>query len=93
MTTLTKGDLVTEVAKKSGLTVADAQRALNAVESVLISSLKGGDEVNWTGYLKAYVANRAARNGRNPATGAAIKIPAGKVAKIKVGAKLKAAVK
>ncbi|MDR3127964.1 MAG: HU family DNA-binding protein [Bifidobacteriaceae bacterium] len=93
MATLTKGDLVIEVSKKSGLTGADAQRALNAVEEILISALKKGDEVNWTGYLKAYVAKRAARDGRNPATGQAIKIPAGKVAKIKAGAKLKAAAK
>ncbi|MDR2748823.1 MAG: HU family DNA-binding protein [Bifidobacteriaceae bacterium] len=93
MATLTKGDLVSAVAQKSGLTAADAQRALNAVEEVLTSTLAKGGEVNWTGYLKAYVAKRAARDGRNPATGAAIKIPAGNVAKLKAGAKLKAAVK
>jgi len=70
--------------------------ASDAVEAVLdgiVDSLKGGDEVNFTGFGKFSVNERGPRQGVNPRTGERITIPGGKVPKFSAGAGLKSAVK
>ena len=90
---MNKTELVEAIAKTAGLTKADADRAVKAAIEVITKALKKGDVVQITGFGTFGVAKRAARNGRNPATGKAIKIPATKAPKFKAGALLKKAVK
>ena len=89
---MNKNDLVAAVADNSGLTKADAGRAVDAVFASLEGALKSGDEVRIVGFGTFSVAARAASTGRNPRTGEAISIPASKQPKFKAGAPLKAAV-
>ena len=90
---MNKTEFVEAVAKTSGLTKADAGRAVAAAIEVVTKALKKGDAVQITGFGTFEVAKRAARKGRNPATGKEIKIPASKAPKFKAGAVLKKAVK
>ena len=90
---MNKTEFVEAIAKTAGLTKADAGRAVEAAIEVVTKALKKGDAVQITGFGTFGVAKRAARNGRNPATGKAIKIPATKAPKFKAGAVLKKAVK
>ena len=85
----TKAEFVDLVAKKSGLTKADSNKALDAVIESLTEVLKAGDAVNFIGFGKFSVGDRAARTGRNPATGKEIKIAASKAAKFTAGKALK----
>ena len=64
----TKAEFVDKVAAKSGLSKKDAGAAVDAVISSIEDSLKSGDEVSFTGFGKFHVANRGAREGRNPRT-------------------------
>ena len=75
------------------MTKADAGRAVEAGIEVITKALKKGDAVQITGFGTFAVAKRAARKGRNPATGKEIKIAASKAPKFKAGAVLKKAVK
>lgn len=90
---MNKTELVEAIAKTAGLTKADADRAVRAAIEVITKALKKGDAVQITGFGTFAVAKRAARKGRNPATGKEIKIPASKAPKFKTGALLKKAVK
>ena len=90
---MNKTEFVEAIAKTSKLTKADSNRALEAVIEVVTKSLKKGDSVQITGFGTFEVTKRAARKGRNPATGKEIKIPATKAPKFKAGAILKKAVK
>ena len=83
MAALTKAELIGHLAKKAGTTKADAARILNALTSHIHATLKKGGEVKIAGVGKFSVSKRAARKGRNPATGAAIRIKARKVPKFK----------
>jgi len=87
-----KGDLVEKVAKEGGITKAQADCALNSLLDSVTAELKKGGRVTLVGFGTFSVGARKARTGRNPQTGAAIKIPAKKVVKFAVGAELKAAV-
>ena len=89
---MNKNDLVAAVADNSGLTKADAGRAVDAVFASIEGALKSGGEVRIVGFGTFSVAARAASTGRNPRTGEAISIPASKQPKFKAGAPLKAAV-
>ena len=89
---MNKGELIEAVAAAAGLTKADAGRALDATMESVTKSLKKGDKVSLPGFGTFSVSKRAARTGRNPQTGAAIKIKARKVAKFKAGTRLSAAV-
>ena len=73
-----KDEFVSLVAKKSGLTKADSDKALNAVLESLTEVLKAGDAMSFIGFGKFSVGERAARDGRNPQTGKTIKIEASK---------------
>jgi DNA-binding protein HU-beta len=88
-----KNDLARAVADKSGLSLGDASKALDAVLESIEGALSGGGEVAITGFGKFSVAHRNARQGVNPATGEKIQIAASKAPKFSAGAKLKAAVK
>ena len=90
---MTKAELIAKVAEKSKLTKAAAAKALAALIEAIEAALKAGDKFTLTGFGTFEVLNRAARNGRNPRTGKAIKIPASKVVKFKAGKTLKDAVK
>jgi len=90
---MNKAELIDAMAKKAGLTKADAKRALDSFIGVTAASLKKGDRIALVGFGSFSVAKRSARMGRNPRTGAAIKIAARKVVKFKAGAELNSIVK
>jgi DNA-binding protein HU-beta len=89
---MNKNDLITAVADSSGLTKAAAGKATDTVFNAITDALKNGGEVHFTGFGSFSVANRAARQGRNPQTGATIQIAASKQPKFKAGKALKDAV-
>jgi DNA-binding protein HU-beta len=87
-----KTELAEAVAKETGLTNADARRAVDAVIVNVQKTLKKGEDVALTGFGKFSVVKRAARKGVNPRTGEAVKIKATKAPKFTAGAALKDAV-
>ncbi len=89
---MNKADLVNKVHDVLGGTKADAERAVEAFVDAIVSALKSGDEVAIPGLGKFVVTKRAARQGRNPATGESITIPAANVPKFKAAKALKDAV-
>jgi len=89
---LNRSDLVSAIAAKADLTKADADRAVAALQEVLIESLGKGEAVKITGLLSVERVERAARTGRNPRTGEEISIPAGFGVKLSAGSLLKKAV-
>lgn len=86
---MNKNDLIVAVADDSGLTKADAGRAVDAVFSSIEGVLSGGGEVRIVGFGTFSVAHRAATTGRNPRTGETIQVAASKQPKFKAGAPLK----
>ena len=86
---MNKNDLVSVVSDKSGLSKADAAKAVDAVIDAITASLRGGAEVRLVGFGTFLVSSRAASTGRNPRTGEAISIPAAKLPKFKAGKALK----
>jgi len=88
---MNKGDLIDALAHGSGESKAAAGRVLEAFIEAVTIQLKKGESVTLVGFGSFSVSKRAAREGRNPQTGAAIKIKASKVAKFSPGAGLKAA--
>ena len=89
---MTKANLVAKIAEEAGITKKEAGEALKAVTSGISSALAKSDSVTLVGFGTFSVSQRAARTGRNPQTGAAIKIAAKKVPKFKAGSSLKAAI-
>ncbi len=89
---MNKNDLVNTVAANSGLTKADAAKAVDGVFDAIAGALQGGDEVRLVGFGTFAVAERAASEGRNPRTGEKIAIAASKQPKFKAGKGLKDAV-
>ncbi len=89
---MNRQELIEALATKTGNTKADADRSIAALLEIVTATLKKGDNVALVGFGTFEVRKRAARNGRNPATGEAIKIKAAKVPAFKAGATLKAAV-
>ena len=87
-----KSDLIEAIAISADISKAAAGRALDATIESIKKALKKGDEVSLVGFGTFYVGKRAARTGRNPQTGAAIKIKAAKVPKFRAGKGLKDAV-
>lgn len=90
---MNKAELIDAIASGSGLTKADAKKALDAFIGATTGALKAGDRVALVGFGSFSVSEREARKGRNPQTGKEITIPAKKVVKFKAGAELSAAVK
>lgn len=89
---MNKSDLIGSVAKQSGLTKADAERAIDATFQSITVALKKGDEVRLIGFGTFGTAKRAATEGRNPRTGETIKIPAKTLPRFRAGKQLKEAV-
>lgn len=87
-----KNELVTKVATKAGLTKVDAAKAVDAFIEAVTEDLAKSGEVRLVGFGTFNVAKRKATQGRNPRTGAVIKIPASKQPKFKPGKALKDAV-
>lgn len=87
-----KSDLIEAIAKSADLSKAAAGRALDATLASIATSLQKGKPVALVGFGTFYTADRAARTGRNPQTGAAINIDAAKVPKFRAGKGLKDAV-
>ena len=82
---MNKSELIDQIAKSADLSKAAAGRALDATIAAVKTSLKKGDMVTLVGFGTFYVGKRAARTGRNPRTGAALKINAAKVPKFRAG--------
>ncbi|MBP1609977.1 MAG: histone-like DNA-binding protein [Acidobacteria bacterium] len=90
---MNKGDLVAKIAKDTGLSKNQSELAFNSLVNGVTASLKKGQKVTIVGFGTFSVAKRKARTGRNPQTGALIKIAARKVPKFAAGSELKKAVK
>jgi DNA-binding protein HU-beta len=87
-----KSQLAEQVAKDTGLSRADARRAVDSVIAPVQASLKRGEDVRLTGFGRFSVVKRAARKGINPRTREPLRIRAAKAAKFTPGAGLKQAV-
>jgi DNA-binding protein HU-beta len=89
---MNKNELVAAVADESGLSKADAGKAIDSVFDAITNSLKDGNEVRLVGFGTFSVSHRKATTGRNPRTGESIQIPASNQPKFKAGKGLKTAV-
>jgi DNA-binding protein HU-beta len=89
---LNKNELIEHIARQADLSKAAAARALEAVIGGVKSTLKKNDSVSLVGFGTFSVSKRAARTGRNPRTGAAIRIKSAKVPKFRAGKALRDAV-
>jgi DNA-binding protein HU-beta len=85
-------ELIEALASKTNSTKAEADRNIAAIIDIVTTTLKKGDSISLVGFGSFEVRKRAARIGRNPKTGAELKIKASKVPAFKAGATLKAAV-
>ncbi|MHA4809225.1 HU family DNA-binding protein [Flavitalea flava] len=85
---MNKAELVEKISGDAGISKKQAAAALDSFTEAVAKTLKKGDKVILVGFGTFSVSKRAARTGRNPQTGAAIKIKAKKVAKFKAGAVL-----
>ena len=90
---MSKSEFVDKVAAESGLSKKDAGAAVDAVLKTIEGELKSGGEVTFTGFGKFHVAQRGAREGRNPRTGETMAIAATKVPRFTAGSGLKKAIK
>ena len=86
---MNKNELIDAMAKESGLSKKDAASALNAFTDIVGKELKKKGKVQLIGFGTFEVGKRAARTGKNPQTGEAIKIPASAAPKFKAGKALK----
>ncbi len=86
---MNKSELIDAIAKSADISKAAAGRALDATVASIKTSLRKGSMVTLVGFGTFYVGKRAARSGRNPRTGASIKIRAAKVPKFRAGKALK----
>ena len=86
---MNKTDLVAAMAEQAGVSKKDAEKVLKAFTDVVTDELKKGQKVQLVGFGTFEVSERAAREGRNPATLQPIKIPASKAPKFKPGKALK----
>ena len=89
---MNKTEIIESIAKSADISKAAAGRALDATVAAIKTAMKKGGMVTLVGFGTFYVGKRAARSGRNPRTGAAIKIKAARVPKFRAGKALKDAV-
>ena len=90
---MNKTELVAAIAEKAGLSKKDAEGAVKAFTDTVAEQLKAGEKIQLVGFGTFEVAERAAREGRNPLTGESLHIEASKAPKFKAGKALKDAVK
>jgi len=86
---MNKNDLVSKVSEDTGLSKSDSAKAVDSVIETITSELKNGGDVRLVGFGTFLVTKRKATTGRNPQTGAEIKIPAANVPKFRAGKSLK----
>ena len=86
---MNKADLVAAMAEKAGVSKKDAEASLKAFTDVVAEELKKGEKIQLVGFGTFEVSSRAAREGRNPQSGAPMKIAASKAPKFKAGKALK----
>ena len=86
---MNKAELVAAMADKTELSKKDAEAALKAFTDVVAEELEKGEKIQLVGFGTFEVSERAERIGRNPSTGAEMKIPASKAPKFKAGKALK----
>jgi DNA-binding protein HU-beta len=89
---MNKSELIDAIANSADISKAGAARVLDATIDAIKKALKNGETVTLVGFGTFKVGKRAARSGRNPRTGATIKIKAAKVPKFRAGVGLKSAV-
>lgn len=89
---MNKAELIDAIAAESGLSKADSKKALDAFVNATTGALKKGDKISLVGFGSFDVSKRNARNGRNPKTGAVIKIEAKNTVRFKAGSELSASV-
>ena len=89
---MNKAELIDSIASNSGLSKADAKKALDGFITSTTDALKKGDRISLVGFGSFSVSKRSARTGRNPQTGKEIKIPAKNVVKFKAGSDLSSSV-
>jgi DNA-binding protein HU-beta len=89
---MNKGDLIERISTGAGITKVQANQALDTLVEGITGALKKGDRVTLVGFGTFSTSNRKARTGRNPQSGAPLRIAARRVAKFAAGAELKAAV-
>lgn len=82
---MTKAELVGQIANESGITKAQAEKAVDGFVSAVSGALVAGDNVTLVGFGTFSLGERAQREGRNPRTGEKLTIPASKVVKFKAG--------
>ncbi|MEW6054406.1 MAG: HU family DNA-binding protein [Nitrospirota bacterium] len=90
---MTKADLIAKMAAASGCTKACAAKALEGALTAIFKAVKKGEKVSLVGFGTFSLAKRKARTGRNPRTGATMKIAARKLPKFSAGKAFKDAVK
>jgi DNA-binding protein HU-beta len=90
---MTKAELIAQVAGEAQIRKVDAEKAVNSLIKIISGTLKSQGRLALAGFGTFMVAQRKAREGRNPQTGSPIKIPATKVVKFKPGKQLKETVK
>jgi DNA-binding protein HU-beta len=90
-TGMTRTELIDVMATKAGITKAAAEKALKAFTDIVTAALKKGQKVSLVGFGSFEISKRAARTGRNPQTGAEIKIKASKAPRFRPGGSLKEA--
>jgi integration host factor subunit beta len=87
--TITKAELVEDVANAAELTKKDAERLVEIVLDSIVESLSSGEKIELRGFGSFRVRERGARRGRNPKTGAPVNIPAKRVPYFKPGKELR----
>lgn len=90
---MNKSELIDEIARESGLSKGDSEKALNATVQAITNAMKSGNNVQLVGFGTFQVRQRNARTGRNPKTGESIQIEASKVPAFSPGKALKEALK
>ena len=90
---MNKAELISKLADDAGITKTQANAALDSFVSAVTKTLKGGGKVTLVGFGTFTVTKRSARNGRNPQSGAPLKIKAKKVARFKAGKTLASKIK
>lgn len=88
---MTKSELIEEIEQRSGLSRAQSKAAVEAFVVSVTAALKRGEEVRLMGFGSFTPIARGATMGRNPRTGAEVKVPASKTARFRIGEALKSA--
>jgi DNA-binding protein HU-beta len=88
---MTKGELIEDIIQRSKLNRAQAKAAVDAFLDSVTAALQRGEEVRLMGFGSFTPIARAASLGRNPRTGAQVKVPASKTARFRIGDSLKSA--